>query len=47
MTVEENIRFPLDMFTSKSDEENVTRSRVSPKVNNRSRKKYPGEISGV
>ena len=30
MTVEENIRY-LDMFTSKSDEENVTRSRVSPK----------------
>tara|TARA_B100000927_G_scaffold287118_1_gene279541 strand:- start:8 stop:766 length:759 start_codon:yes stop_codon:yes gene_type:complete len=48
MTVEENIRFPLDMFTSKSDEEK--RSRVQEclqKVNlSGAGKKYPGEISG-
>jgi phospholipid/cholesterol/gamma-HCH transport system ATP-binding protein len=48
MTVEENIRFPLDMFTSKSDEEK--RHRVQEclqKVNlTGAGKKYPGEISG-
>lgn len=48
MTVEENIRFPLDMFTTKSDEEK--RSRVQEclqKVNlTGAGKKYPGEISG-
>ena len=48
MTVEENVRFPLDMFTSKSDEEK--RSRVQEclqKVNlSGAEKKYPGEISG-
>ncbi|MGB1051242.1 MAG: ABC transporter ATP-binding protein [Chitinophagales bacterium] len=48
MTVEENVRFPLDMFTSKSDEEK--RSRVQEclqKVNlSGAGKKYPGEISG-
>ena len=48
MTVEENIRFPLDMFTSKSEDEK--RSRVQEclqKVNlTGAGKKYPGEISG-
>ncbi|MBB00768.1 MAG: ABC transporter ATP-binding protein [Saprospirales bacterium] len=48
MTVEENIRFPLDMFTSKSEDEK--RSRVTEclqKVNlTGAGKKYPGEISG-
>ena len=48
MTVEENIRFPLDMFTSKSDDQK--RSRVEEclqKVNLKGAgKKYPGEISG-
>ena len=48
MTVEENICFPLDMFTSKSDEEK--RHRVQEclqKVNlTGAGKKYPGEISG-
>ncbi len=48
MTVEENIRFPLDMFT------NMTRKEKEDRVNERlevvnlegSNKKYPGEISG-
>lgn len=48
MTVEENVRFPLDMFSSKSKEEKLDRvnfclERVKlNKVNN----KYPSEISG-
>ena len=47
MTVEENIRFPLDMFTSKSDEEKRHRVQECLKSKlNRSGKKYPGEISG-
>jgi phospholipid/cholesterol/gamma-HCH transport system ATP-binding protein len=48
MSVEENIRFPLDMFTSKTEDEK--RSRVEEclqKVNlTGAGKKYPGEISG-
>lgn len=48
MTVEENIRFPLDMFThktlkEKTDQVNFCLERVSlPGIN----KKYPSEISG-
>jgi phospholipid/cholesterol/gamma-HCH transport system ATP-binding protein len=48
LTVEENVRFPLDMFTNKSAEEkrdrvNFCLSRVNlPDTN----KKYPGELSG-
>jgi phospholipid/cholesterol/gamma-HCH transport system ATP-binding protein len=48
MTVEENVRFPLDMFSEMSDEEKLERvnfclSRVNL-VN--ANKKFPGEISG-
>jgi phospholipid/cholesterol/gamma-HCH transport system ATP-binding protein len=48
MTVEENIRFPLDMFTSmtlreKHDRVNYCLERVSLSGNNR---KYPSELSG-
>ncbi len=48
MTVEENIRFPLDMFTNFSPSEKLDRvnqclNRVNmPNTN----KKYPGELSG-
>jgi phospholipid/cholesterol/gamma-HCH transport system ATP-binding protein len=48
LTVEENVRFPLDMFTSmklkeKRDRVNFCLSRVNlPDTN----KKYPGELSG-
>ncbi len=48
MTIEENIRFPLDMFTHKTLKEKTTQvnyclERVSlPGIN----KKYPSEISG-
>jgi phospholipid/cholesterol/gamma-HCH transport system ATP-binding protein len=48
MTVEENVRFPLDMFTSLSKKEKSLRvdetlERVELKGSNH---KYPGEISG-
>lgn len=48
MTVEENVRFPLDMFTNQTLEEKMERvnfclDRVNLKEAN---KKYPGEISG-
>ena len=48
LTVEENVRFPLDMFSEMSDEEKLERvnfclSRVNL-VN--ANKKFPGEISG-
>ena len=48
MTIEENVRFPLDMLTSMGDKEKLERvnfclERVElPKVN----KLYPGELSG-
>lgn len=48
MTVEENVRFPLDMFTTKTEEEK--RERVNfclRRVNmDNTNKKYPGELSG-
>jgi len=48
LTVEENIRFPLDMFTSKTKQEKLDRvnyclERVTLEGAN---KKYPSEISG-
>jgi phospholipid/cholesterol/gamma-HCH transport system ATP-binding protein len=48
LTVEENIRFPLDMFTNmnpkqKLDQVNLCLERVSLAGNNR---KYPSELSG-
>jgi len=48
MTVEENVRFPLDMFTNQTMEEKMDRvnfclNRVNLK---KAYKKYPGEISG-
>lgn len=48
MTVEENIKFPLDMFSNKSEEEKLERvnfclNRVALEDAN---KKYPSEISG-
>lgn len=48
MTVEENVRFPLDMFTSKTEEEKMERvnfclRRVNMENTN---KKFPGELSG-
>lgn len=48
MTVEENIRFPLDMFTNQTDEQkrervNFCLKRVNMENTN---KKYPGELSG-
>jgi phospholipid/cholesterol/gamma-HCH transport system ATP-binding protein len=48
MTVEENIRFPLDMFTNMTKKEKDTQvnfclERVSLTGSN---KKYPGEVSG-
>ncbi len=48
MTVEENIRFPLDMFTNKTKKEKLDRvnyclERVQLEGNN---SKFPGEVSG-
>lgn len=48
LTVEQNIRFPLDMFTNKTPREKLDRvnyclERVSLSGNN---KKYPSELSG-
>ncbi|MFN0015114.1 MAG: ABC transporter ATP-binding protein [Saprospiraceae bacterium] len=48
LTVEQNIRFPLDMFTNKTPKEKLDRvnyclERVSLAGNN---KKYPSELSG-
>ncbi len=48
MTVEENIRFPLDMFTNKTKKEKLDRvnyclERVQLEGNN---DKFPGEVSG-
>ncbi len=48
MTVEENVRFPLDMFTTKTEEEKTERvnfclRRVNMENTN---KKFPGELSG-
>lgn len=48
LTVEENIRFPLDMFTNKTQKEKLDRvnyclERVNLTGNN---KKYPSELSG-
>ncbi len=48
MTVEENIRFPLDMFTKKTKKEKQDRVDEMIEVVNLegSNNKYPGEISG-
>lgn len=48
MTVEENIRFPLDMFTTKTKEEKVERVNFCLKRVNmeNTNDKYPGELSG-
>lgn len=48
MTVEENVRFPLDMFTKMSMEEKVQRvNEVLGRVNlNNANANFPGEISG-
>ncbi len=48
MSVEENIRFPLDMFTSKTMEEKQQRVNFCLKRVNMdgTNKKYPGELSG-
>ena len=48
MTVEENIRFPLDMFTSMTKGEKQARvDNCLERVNlDGSNKKYPGEVSG-
>jgi len=48
MTVEENIRFPLDMFTKMTKKEKEIRVDERIEVVNLegSHKKYPGEISG-
>lgn len=48
LTVEENIRFPLDMFTNKTKKEKLDRvNLVLDRVNlEKSNDKYPGEISG-
>ncbi|HRG90245.1 MAG TPA: ATP-binding cassette domain-containing protein [Chitinophagales bacterium] len=48
LTVEENVRFPLDMFTNQSDKEKLERvnfclGRVNLVNTN---KKFPGELSG-
>ena len=48
MTVEENIRFPMDMFTTKTAKEKLMQvdhclERVNLQGNN---KKYPSELSG-
>ena len=48
MTVEENVRFPLDMFTKDSEQSKRQRvNEVLARVNlEGSQKKYPAEISG-
>lgn len=48
MTVEENIKFPLDMFTNWSNSKKIERiNEVLQKVNLKdANKKYPSEISG-
>jgi len=48
MTVEQNIKFPLDMFTDSTDAEKLKRvNEVLDRVNlNDANKKYPAEISG-
>lgn len=48
MTVEENIRFPMDMFTSMSPEEKMERVNYClEKVNlSKVNKKFPSELSG-
>ncbi len=48
MTVEENIRFPLDMFTTMTRKEKLARvNNCLERVNlDGSNKKYPGEVSG-
>lgn len=48
MTVENNVRFPLDMFTKKNRKEKLDRvNEVLSRVNlEGSNKKYPSEISG-
>lgn len=48
MTVEENIRFPMDMFTSMSAEEKMDRVNYClEKVNlNGANRKFPSELSG-
>lgn len=48
MTVEENIRFPLDMFSTKSSEEKLERVNFCLKRVNmeNTNKKYPSELSG-
>ncbi len=48
MTVEENVRFPLDMFTSMSKKEKAERvNEVLERVNLKgAHKKFPSEISG-
>lgn len=48
MTVEENIRFPLDMFSDMSDEEKLDRVNFCLKRVNleNANNKFPGEISG-
>ena len=47
-TVEENVRFPLDMFTNKTDKEKTDRvNECLERVNIRNANhQYPGEISG-
>ena len=48
MTVEENIRFPLDMLTNMTKKEKIDRVDLClERVNlDGSNKKYPGEVSG-
>ncbi len=48
MTVEDNIRFPLDMFTNKTESEKIDRVNFCLKRVNMTgtNKKYPGELSG-
>ncbi len=48
MTVEENIRFPLDMFTNMTKKEKQMRidEQIEVVELGQSHKKYPGEISG-
>jgi len=48
MTIEENVMFPLSMFTNQSDEEMITRvNEVLSRVNlEGSNKKFPSELSG-
>lgn len=47
-TVEENVKFPLNMFTGLSEEEKIHRvNEVLKRVNlQNANKKYPGELSG-